>query len=296
MYTLDQLRCFVAVAEELHFGRAATRLHMTQPPLSRQIQKLERDLEFQLLHRDAKGVALTLAGESFLRECYLILEQAETAPKRAKLIAEGRAGLLTIGYTAIAGFSLLGEVLQELNTGLPDLEIHLQELVTPQQIEALESGSIDLGLGRPPFLSDSLSSTTVLKDRLSIVVPKGHELAEHDGPISISEIQTYPLVMYSPNDAQYFHRLLTDSLGLDPNMGRYQVTQVVTIIALVSSGHGIAVVPASAIKLGNQAVEFLRIKEPESPTVELHAVWKVASVNPALAPALSIIDAIKHEH
>jgi len=154
MFTFDQLAGFIAVAEELHFGRAAERLNMTQPPLSRQIQKLEKTVGAELLERDNRRVQLTPAGTAFLDEARRLLALAERAPVTARRIASGRSGLLRIGFTAASGFSILGPLLEEISAILPDVDVDLQELVTGEQIQALETGELDLGLARPPFDKD----------------------------------------------------------------------------------------------------------------------------------------------
>ena len=151
MFTLDQARSFIAVAEELHFGRAAVRLNMTQPPLSRQIQKLEKTVGVELLERDNRRVALTAAGRAFLVEARKLVVAADRAPLLARRIAAGRSGVLRIGFTAASGFSLLGPLLSEIERVLPDVDVDLQELVTGEQLQALENGDLDLGLARPPF-------------------------------------------------------------------------------------------------------------------------------------------------
>ncbi|HSN36803.1 MAG TPA: LysR family transcriptional regulator, partial [Arthrobacter sp.] len=130
MFTFDQLAGFIAVAEELHFGRAAERLNMTQPPLSRQIQKLERSVGAELLERDNRKVQLTHAGAAFLDEARRLVALAERAPLTARRIASGRSGLLRIGFTAASGLSILGPLLEEIATRLPDVDIDLQELVS----------------------------------------------------------------------------------------------------------------------------------------------------------------------
>lgn len=213
MYTFDQVRCFVAVAEELHFGRAAARLHMTQPPLSRQIQKLEKHIGLTLLERGTKGVMLTPAGEAFLSECYRIVDSVHLAPRKAQLIAQGKLGLLRIGYTAIAGFSILGDLLQELTNAIPEVKVELREQVTSAQIAALESGAIDLSLGRPPFPKETLQSVSILRDRLVLAVPEA-TAARYEGPIPVESLQDHPFIMYSPTDARYFHELVKHRYGI----------------------------------------------------------------------------------
>ena len=124
--TLDQVRAFVAVAEELHFGRAADRLNMTQPPLSRQIQKLERIVGTELLERDNRKVQLTPAGLAFLDEARRLLTLAGRAPATARRIASGRTGILRIGFTAASGYSVLGPLLEQISGIVPDVDIELQ--------------------------------------------------------------------------------------------------------------------------------------------------------------------------
>ena len=150
-FTLEQLRGFVAVADELHFGRAAERLKMTQPPLSRQIQKLERVVGAQLLERDNRRVALTAAGEVFLAEARRLLSLADTAPELARRVSSGSHGVVRIGFTAASTYGTLGRLLNVLARALPDVALDLAEMVTREQVAGLLNEEVDLGLARPPF-------------------------------------------------------------------------------------------------------------------------------------------------
>ncbi|MGW2148611.1 LysR substrate-binding domain-containing protein [Nonomuraea bangladeshensis] len=151
MLTLDQIRAFVAVAEELHFGRAAERLRMTQPPLSRHIQKLERAIGVTLLERDNRRVILTEAGRGFLEDARHMLTLVETAGDRARRIAGGASGTLRLGFTAVSAISVLGPLLRLLAERLPEVDIILHEQVTARQMDGILRGELDLGLARPPF-------------------------------------------------------------------------------------------------------------------------------------------------
>ena len=184
MFTFDQLAGFIAVAEELHFGRAAERLNMTQPPLSRQIQKLEKTVGAELLERDNRKVELTPAGRAFLDEARRLMALAERAPVTARRIASGRSGLLRIGFTAASGFSILGPLLEEIAAILPDVDIDLQELVTGEQIAGLQTGELDLGLARPPFDSEVFDSHLLYREAMVLAVPSGHPLAGLDRDIT----------------------------------------------------------------------------------------------------------------
>src|SRR6478609_6465886 len=203
MFTFDQLAGFIAVAEELHFGRAAERLNMTQPPLSRQIQKLERSVGVDLLERDNRKVQLTHAGMAFLDEARRLLALAERAPVAARRIASGRSGLLRIGFTAASGLSILGPLLEEISTRLPDVDIDLQELVSGEQIQALQTGELDFGLARPPFDEEVFDSHLLYRESLVLAVPSGHRLARLGREIDNDELKDEPIIMHSPLQARY---------------------------------------------------------------------------------------------
>jgi DNA-binding transcriptional LysR family regulator len=281
MFTLDQIRGFVAVAEELHFGRAAERLHMTQPPLSRQIQKLERTLETRLLERSSRDVQLTAAGHAFLDDCRHILESANVAVTRTQLVASGRAGLLRIGYTAISGFSVLGSVLTVIEQELPGIEVELRELVTARQIEALHDGSIDLALARPPF-PDDMDSMNLVEEGLLVALPTDHPLATGTEAVRAAALRGERLIMHSATHARYFHDLVTQIIQVDPRRISHVITQVVTILALVRAGRGVALVPESVRNIQMAGVELRPLDESTRGMVRLDAAWLRSATNPAL--------------
>ena len=148
MLDLANVRCFVAAAEELHFGRAAMRLNMTQPPLSRRIQILEQMLGSKLLERDNRSVALTNAGKRFLPEARLLLKLAEQAERSARRTDVGDEGRLAIGYTAISSYGFIPQIVRELQSTLPNVELRLFERVSSEQIDGVMSGQFDIGFVR----------------------------------------------------------------------------------------------------------------------------------------------------
>jgi DNA-binding transcriptional LysR family regulator len=150
MFDLSQLRCFVAVAEELHFGRAAQRLNMTQPPLSRQVKLLEHIIGATLLERTSRSVRLTPSGRSFLPEAKRILKMAESAAEVARRIAHGKVGSIKIGYTAVTAYSFLPRLVTACRAQFPEIDLSLKEMVSGDQIEALATGQIDIALLRQP--------------------------------------------------------------------------------------------------------------------------------------------------
>jgi DNA-binding transcriptional LysR family regulator len=288
MYSLDQLRGFVAVAEELHFGRAAARLNMTQPPLSRQIQKLEKSIGVQLFERDNRGVALTAAGSVFLADAVKLLELADAAPSLARRVSSGSAGSVRIGFTAASTFGLLGALLNEISGALPDVEIDLREMVTREQTASLISGEIDLGLARPPFDEELFDSRLLYREPIMVAVPLGHRLTLLDRPVTTEDLQGEDLIMHSPTQARYFYDLVI-SLVSSHRTFVHTVSQILTMIFLVAAGRGIALVPQSATVLGIEGVEYIELGGLETDPVELHAIWRRDARNPALHRVLDLI-------
>lgn len=286
MFTFDQLAGFIAVAEELHFGRAAERLNMTQPPLSRQIQKLEKTIGAELLERDNRKVQLTPAGQTFLEEARRLIALAERAPMTARRIASGRSGVLRIGFTAASGFSILGPLLEELSGIIPDVDIDLQELVTGDQINRLLTGELDLGLARPPFDRETFDSHLLYRESLVLATPTGHPLSLLGRDIVPEDFKDEPLIMHSATQARYFYDLVVRMLPIRHTNVVHTVSQILTMVSLVSANRGLAFVPHSATLLGVKGVEFLPLGVGGSEQVELHAIWNRRITNPALARLL----------
>ncbi|XVS61120.1 LysR substrate-binding domain-containing protein [Actinosynnema sp. CA-299493] len=289
-FTLEQLRGFVAVAEELHFSRAASRLAMTQPPLSRQIQKLERAVGAQLLIRDNRRVTLTAAGEVFLVEARRLLSLAETAPELARRVSSGSSGVVRVGFTAAATYGILGRLLDELAAQLPDVDVELVELVTREQVSGLVNEEIDLGLGRPPFDDSTFGSRLLHREGLLVAVPGGHPLAALGRAATAADVVREPVVMHSPTDARYFYDLVVRTVPIAPENTVHTVSQVLTMLWLVAAGRGVAFVPESAARLRIDGVEFARLETAVAEPVELHLLWLKASANPALWRTLSVLE------
>ncbi|WAP51358.1 LysR family transcriptional regulator [Arthrobacter sp. ATA002] len=291
MFTLDQARSFITVAEELHFGRAAQRLNMTQPPLSRQIQKLEREVGVELLERDKRKVVLTAGGRAFLEEARKLVSAADRAPHTARRMARGSAGIIRIGFTAASGYSLLGPMLQEIAEALPGVEVELQELVTGEQIQALSRGDLDLGLARPPIDTERFDSHLLLSEDLRLAVPAGHSLDALNRPVTAADLRDTPLIMHSPTKARYFYDLAVRLLPIEHHNVIHTVSQILTMVALVAAGRGVAVVPESARVLQLDGVSYLPLAEVASDVVQLHAIWNRDAANPALARVLEVLHA-----
>jgi DNA-binding transcriptional LysR family regulator len=290
MFTFDQLAGFIAVGEELHFGRAAERLNMTQPPLSRQIQKLEKIVGAELLERDNRRVQLTHAGQAFLGEARRLMALAERAPAAARRIASGRSGVLRIGFTATSGFSILGPLLEQIAALLPDVDIDLQELVTGEQIKALQTEGLDLGLARPPFDKDVFDSRLLYRESMMLAVPAGHFLTTLGREVSDVDLKDEPLIMHSPTKARYFYDLVVRMFPVQHGNVVHTVSQILTMVSLVAAKRGVAFVPQSAVKLGIEDVRFLPLAGSDSEPVEMHAIWSRAATNPSLSRLVRDLD------
>ncbi|WP_020672118.1 LysR family transcriptional regulator [Amycolatopsis nigrescens] len=289
-FTLEQLRGFVAVAEERHFGRAASRLRMTQPPLSRQVQKLERALEVDLLVRTSRAVHLTPAGSAFLTEARRMLSLAETASLSARSAAGGSTGSLWIGFTAVSALTVLGGWIQTVTAKLPGVDLTLREMVSGDQIDALLTGRLHVGLARGIPGSDLLSARRVHVESLVLACPREHPLTHLGRPPELADIGGHDVITYTPVDARYLHELIVSTFheaGVQPRYVQ-QVAQVNSLLALVDAGLGVGLVPRSAARLRLPNLAFTEIDGLRPNLVETHCVWRTEHNNPALDALLRL--------
>jgi len=290
MFDFSQLRCFAAVAEELHFGRAAARLNMTQPPLSRQIQVLERILDVQLLERTSRSVRLTAAGRSFLPEAQRILRLAETATHVTRQVAAGRAGVLKLGFTAASAYDFLPRLVTVLRRALPDVTLALREMVSQDQVEALLAGRIDAALVRPPVTHPDLIAVRALAEPLVAALPAGHPLAARV-QLTLADLGGEPMIAYAPNEARYFNDLIQGLLAeaaVEPRIVQ-RLTQIHAILALVRAELGIALVPAAAERLRFEGVVFRPLLLPAPRPAELVLAWRRDADEPLIARLVAIL-------
>jgi len=280
MFELSQLRCFVAVAEELHFSRAAERLNMTQPPLSRQIRLLEHHVGVQLLERSSRSVSLTAAGKAFLPDAARILRIAEEATFAARRAAKGEQGNLAIGFTSASGYSLLPEVVRRLRECAPGVSLTLKELVSTTQVQALNAGEIDLGLLRPHPMNAELESRLIATESLMLAIPES-EAGQWPPEPALGNLHGKPFVMYSPYEARPFYLMLTERFaraGVVPDIVEH-IGQVHTMLALVRAGVGAALIAEGAARLKFDGIVMRRL---ETEPVETVCTWRRDNDNPAL--------------
>ena len=271
---LRHLRYFIAVAEELHFGHAAARLNISQPPLSQQIQILEQQIGARLFARTNRSVSLTEAGRQFLADSRQILTQVDDAAARAARLHHGETGELRIGFTSSAPFiKAVSDTLSTFRRRYPDVHIQTRETNTREQIVPLNEGALDLGLMRNTQLPETLIWERVLREPLLAMVPRDHPLASQPR-VSLRELAREPFVFFDPHVGT---GLYDDILGL---LRRYDLTptiaqevgEAMTIIGLVAAGLGVSILPASFRRVQLSEMCWLPIEEQDAVS-EMWLVW-----------------------
>ena len=278
---LRQLRHFVAVADQLHFGRAAAALHMSQPPLSRSIQDLERRLGATLLARSRRKVELTPEGARFLEEAKRLLAQLERAVLEVGSMASGAGGRLRLGFVSLADYGVLPELLKAYKAARPGVSLALREMLSPEQAAALAAGELDFGLLLPPVAGD-LEHLVVQRERFVAALPSRHSLARSRARIAVRELAGEAFVIAPREIAPGLHdivAMLAARAGFSPRVAQ-EAIQMQTVVSLVSSGLGVAVVPASVANLGRRGVVYREIADAH-PRLDLWLAWRRGSLGAA---------------
>jgi len=272
---LRHLRYFIAVAEELHFGRAAQRLAISQLPLSQQIQSLEQQIGARLFARTNRSVQLTPAGKQFLQDARQIMQDVAAAAARAARLHRGEEGALRIGFTSSAPFiTTVSDALFTFRQRYPDVHIQMQEINTRQQLAPLNEGRLDLGVMRNTPLPETLSHQLMLREPLYAVVHHAHRLAQR-GTISVSELASEPFVFFDPQvgTALYSEILaLLERYAVRPDIAQ-EVGEAMTILGLVATGLGVSILPASFRRARLEQLSWLALEE-EDAWSEVWLVWK----------------------
>ncbi|QTO55866.1 LysR family transcriptional regulator [Duffyella gerundensis] len=271
---LRHLRYFVAVAEELHFGRAALRLNISQPPLSQQIKILEREINATLFARTNRSVQLTAAGKQFLHDARQILQNVEDAAGLAARLHHGDEGELRIGFTSSSPFiSSVSAALYRFRQRYPQVHLQMQEINTRQQLAPLSDGRLDLGIMRNTPLPEPLNWQLLLREPLYALVHREHPLARADS-LSVEALRREPFVFFDP---QVGTALYSDILSL---LQRYDIApyitqeagEAMTIIGLVATGLGVSILPASFQRVRLIDVVWIPLQETDAIT-EVWLVW-----------------------
>ena len=278
---LRHLRYFIAVADELHFGRAAERLHISQPPLSQQIQALEAHVGAALFYRSNRSVRLTQAGQVFLAEARQILQRVDEASAQAARIHRGESGNLTLGLTSSAPFlRRVSSTLHGFRLTYPDVNIRIEQLNSKQQIEPLLEGKLDLGMMRNGELPPELEHHLILTEPLIAVVHKDHPLNMlAEGELTFQHLADQPFVFFSKDVGTSLYDDILGQLkaqGITPFITQ-EVGEPLTIIGLVAAGLGISILPASYLRIQVEGVRYLRFGN-------LHGTTQLWLVNHATRP------------
>jgi DNA-binding transcriptional LysR family regulator len=272
---LRQLRHFVAVAEQLHFGRAAAALHISQPPLSRSIRDLEVRVGATLLARTRRRVALTPEGARFLEEARRLLAQLERAVQEIGSMAAGDGGRLRLGFVSLADYGVLPGLLKAYKSVRPGVELALREMLSPDQAAALAAGELDFGLLLPPVAGADLEHIVVQRERFVAALPARHRLARVRGRLAVRELASEAFVMVPRAIAPGLHDIiaaLTARAGFAPRLAQ-EAIQMQTVVSLVSSGLGVALVPASVANLGRRGVAYRELADAH-PRLDLWLAWR----------------------
>jgi DNA-binding transcriptional LysR family regulator len=246
---LRQIRSFLSIAETLHFGRTAELIHLSQPALSLQIRALEEDVGVRLFERNRRKTTLTAAGVAFRDDAAAALSQLDQAIRRARLAANGKLGLLRIGFISTAGSEIVPNIVGQFRELNPEVEFSLRAIPTADQVQMLETGSLDVGFLRLPIGGHSaLDVVAVHRERFVLVVPASHKLAKRKR-VRLSEVSGEDFVMYERTYAPGFHDLILGMLRdarTVPNVSQ-TAAEISTLISLVDAHMGIAILPASAV-------------------------------------------------
>jgi DNA-binding transcriptional LysR family regulator len=293
---LRQLRYFVTVAEELHFGRAAARLHMTQPPLSQAIAALEEQLGAALFLRNRRTVELTPAGAALLPEARRMLMEAAALPELVRRAASGEAGRLALAFITSADYSVLPPFLRRYSERYPSVHLTLQEATSDVQVEALLRGHVDAGLLIPPLPDKALAELDymrVLDEPLILCAPAGLALPPNDAPVLLQDLPHLPLIIFPREISPALHDAILScfrAAGITPAIGQ-QAIQMQTIVSLVSAGMGLALVPQSVSNLMRPGVEYRALADP-TPRVETGIAWRRDNSSPVLKGFLELLRTI----
>ncbi len=286
---LRHLRYFVAVAEELHFGRAAARVGIAQPPLSQQIRQLEGELEVELLARRGRRVELTEAGRVYLAEAREILQRVARAGVTARRASRGETGALAVGMVASATYGLMPRVFRTFRARNPDVALSVAVMNTGVQVAALRAGQLHLGIARPPFGDETLAVETVHEEPVVVALPTGHPLAAR-ASLRLAALSPEPFVLF-PRDRRPgwydFVQGLCRGAGFQPVVAE-EAPELATAMALVAAGIGVTLVPASVRDLRRSGVEYRSLAAP-APRTRLVALRRAGDPDPVVARFMAVV-------
>lgn len=283
------LHVFAVVAEELHFGRAAQRLHLSQPPLSQSVRKLEGELGVQLLERTTRSVRLTSAGAELQRRIRQMAAEHDATIRHVRRAASGDAGHLTIGLTPSAAYSNVPQALFAFRQRFPGVMLDLQEMNSSEMPDALHQRRLDLALLRPPFADADLAPVPLYSEPMVLALRADHPMASKRW-VTMAQVLDLPLVGYARDRSRYFSQVLRqmiEAAGKPADI--VQESMIPTILTLVEAGFGAAVVPASLGRMRMDVLTYLGIRGPGAFRAELAAARHPDNANPSIDAFVAIM-------
>ncbi|WP_345815724.1 LysR family transcriptional regulator [Paraburkholderia sp. PREW-6R] len=287
MIDIKPLRYFVTLAEMRHFGRAAARLNLSQPPLSRQLAALEASVGVRLIERSPRSVTLTAAGERFYSDAKAILAALEQAVGNAQAAAHGDAGKLSIGFTMCSAYNVVPGYAKAFGAAYPEVALHLREVVSNDLAAQVLAGHIDAAIMFPTTPDKGIATRTILREPLCVALSRSHPRARARR-LNIAQLAGEPFVLASEEVAPTLRATIIEhcrSGGFEPDI-RFEVQLQQTVLSLVDEGVGVALVPASMRKAQLAGVVFRPLVE--APLIEQVLAWSPANRNPCLERFLEL--------
>jgi len=293
---LRHLRYFIAVAEELNFRRAAERLHISQPPLTTQLQQLEEEIGVKLLERDSHHVALTAAGGVFLQSCRQLLSDADAAAQAARRAARGEMGRLAIGFIPSLAHGIVPSLLRDYRRRFPDVELILAEMDTSQQLEELMARRLDVGLMGAwlPLENTELDLVAIAEEPLIAALPEDHSLAQRR-TLHLAALSHEKFVLASRQNASGYNRWLIrlcEKAGFKPQIVRESYRRTTTVLNYVAAGFGVTIVPAQFSRVPTSGIVFVPLAR-RTPLYRYCAFWRRDGCTPVLERFITAARAFK---
>ncbi|MED4268628.1 LysR substrate-binding domain-containing protein [Priestia megaterium] len=272
---LRHLKYFKTVAEELHFGKAAARLNMAQPPLSLQIRKLEEELGVSLFYRTKRHVELTKEGQVFLEKVYLLFKSLDESIETVRMVSRGELGEIVIGFLASSAYDVLPTIIKHYRKQYPSIHVVLKQQTSAEQLKALQEGTIQIGIISEPIEDETLNFEIIRRESMVVALPKEHPLASKTSSIDLIELANDPFILIGRKSNQHHYDGVINSCyeaGFSPNIVQ-ETAEMSTVISLVSAGIGVAIVPASIQLLLQNEVIYRDIRNNKFNTVTA-LVWE----------------------
>ncbi|WP_309131279.1 LysR family transcriptional regulator [Brevibacterium sp.] len=288
--TFSQLKAYIAVCEELHFGRAADRLHITQPPLSKMIRTLEKSLETQLLERTSRRVEITPAGQAFLKDARLLVEHLDRAKRTAREVSQGLGATYRVGYIESAGLDILGSALTAFRLLHPDTHLELHEMHTTEQVERLRDHHLDLGQVRAGAVGEpGIELEDAYEDELVLAVPDQFPIVGES--VELARLALEKFVVYHPSlGGGTLNATLeaTSKAGFTPRI-EHMATSTPMLFSLVAAGEGVALVVERTVRPGRPGIRTVRVTNPV-PYIQVYHAWRSGEDNDVLRSFRNLVN------